>query len=114
MASKSYVSERDAKYQRLLDISKRLAPEEPFLVLQKEVGAMWKTELQSGNNNALYEGKMEELRVKLQSKKGGIMAFMAKAYKVTADKRSDLEEVIVVLEDKIEGKEVQEERGIEE
>ena len=52
---------------------------------------MWKTELQSGNNNALYEGKMEELRVKLQSKKGGIMAFMAKASKVTADKRSDLE-----------------------
>ena len=43
------------------------------------------------------------------------MAFMSKASKVTVDKRSDPEEVAVVLEDKTEGKEVQvEEHGIEE
>ena len=82
MAAKSYLSEKDAKYQRLLDISKKIAPEKPFLVLQKEVTEMWKTELLSGSDNALYVKKMDVLRVKLQSKKSGILAFMAKAPKV--------------------------------
>ena len=82
MATKSYLSEKDAKYQRLLDISKKIAPEKPFLVLQKEVTEMWKTELLSGSDNALYAKKMDDLRVKLQSKKSGILAFMAKAPKV--------------------------------
>jgi hypothetical protein len=100
MATKSYLSEKDAKYQRLLDISKKIAPEKPFLVLQKEVTEMWKTELLSGSDNALYVKKMDVLRVKLQSKKSGILAFMAKAPKVTADKESEpaKEEVVVVLE----------------
>ena len=82
MATKSYLSEKDAKYQRLLDISKKIAPEKPFLVLQKEVTEMWKTELLSGSDNALYAKKMDDLWVKLQSKKSGILAFMAKAPKV--------------------------------
>ena len=79
MASKTFVSVKDAKYQLLLDIMRKIAPEKPYLVLQSEVTSLWKDELEGGTNPRLFEQKMIELRKKLANKKGGIMAFMARA-----------------------------------
>ena len=41
MASKTFLSAKDAKYQSLLDISKKIYPEKPYLLLQKEVTDTW-------------------------------------------------------------------------
>ena len=79
MASKTFVSVKDAKYQHLLDIMKKIQPEKPYLVLQSEVTSLWKDKLEGGTNPRLFEQKMIELRKKLANKKGGIMAFMARA-----------------------------------
>lgn len=58
---------------------KKIQPEKPYLVLQSEVTSLWKDELEGGTNPRLFEQKMIELRKKLANKKGGIMAFMARA-----------------------------------
>ena len=58
---------------------KKIEPEKPYLVLQSEVTSLWKDELEGGTNPRLFEQKMIELRKKLANKKGGIMAFMARA-----------------------------------
>ena len=79
MASKTFVSVKDAKYQLLLDIMKKIETEKPYLVLQSEVTSLWKDKLEGGTNPRLFEQKMIELRKKLANKKGGIMAFMARA-----------------------------------
>ena len=79
MASKTFVSVKDAKYRLLLDIMKKIEPEKPYLVLQSEVTSLWKDKLEGGTNPRLFEQKMIELRKKLANKKGGIMAFMAMA-----------------------------------
>ena len=79
MASKTFVSVKDAKYQLLLDIMKKIEPEKPYLVLQSEVTSLWKDKLEGGTNPRLFEQKMIELRKKLANKKGGIMAIMARA-----------------------------------
>ena len=78
MAAKTYLSEKDAKYQMLLDICKKISPERPYLALQKEVTDTWKNELESGTNMILFNKKMEQLKKRLAFKKGGIMAFMAR------------------------------------
>ena len=66
------------------------------MVLQKEVGEMWKTELLLETTT-----RSLKLRVKLRSKKGGILAFLVKAPNVTADKGNERqnrnEEAVVVL-----------------
>ena len=48
-------------------------------MLQSEVTSIWKDKLEGGTNPRLFEQKMIELRKKLANKKGGIMAFMARA-----------------------------------
>ena len=91
MASKTFMSAKDAKYQSLLDISKKISPEKPYLQLQKEVTDTWKNELESGSNPRLFERKMEMLRAKLSSKKGGIMAFMGRMKKPNEAEKNALE-----------------------
>ena len=93
MASKTFLSAKDAKYQSLLDISKKIYPEKPYLLLQKEVTDTWKNELESGTNQRLFNMKMETLRAKLSSKKGGIMAFMGRMQKPSqAEKKKEMDE----------------------
>ena len=93
MASKTYLSDKDAKYQMLLDISKKISPERPFLQLQKEVTDVWKKELEGGTNLILFNKKMEQLRKTLANKKGGIMAFMARGKPKQAKQAEEEEEV---------------------
>ena len=79
MAPKTYLSEKDATYQALLDISKKVHPEKPYLVVQSEVNSVWKNELQEGYNPQLFTKKMVILRSKLATKKSGIMKFMTRS-----------------------------------
>lgn len=77
----------------LLDISKKISPERPFLQLQKEVTDVWKKELEGGTNLILFNKKMEQLRKTLANKKGGIMAFMARGKPKQAKQAEEEEEV---------------------
>ena len=78
MASKTYLSHKDARYQMLLDISKKISPDRPYLQLQKEVNDTWKNELESGSNPILFNKKMEQLKKRLATKKSAIMVFFSK------------------------------------
>ena len=106
MASKTFVSVKDAKYQHLLDIMKKIQPEKPYLVLQSEVTSLWKDELEGGTNPRLFEQKMIELRKKLANKKGGIMAFMArgkdKSGMDTGEEKEKVKEDYVEVEEDVE------------
>ena len=78
MVPKTYLGEKDARYQALLDISKKVNPDKPYLVVQSEVNCMWKNELQEGANTKLFTRKMDHLQAKLATKKSGIMKFMTR------------------------------------
>ena len=62
----------------MLDISKKVNPDKPYLVVQSEVNCMWKNELQEGANTKLFTRKMDHLQAKLATKKSGIMKFMTR------------------------------------
>ena len=62
----------------LLDISKKISPDRPYLQLQKEVNDTWKNELESGSNPILFNKKMELLKKRLATKKSAIMVFFSK------------------------------------
>ena len=62
----------------MLDISKKVNPDKPYLVVQSEVNCMWKNELQEGANTKLFTRKMDHLQAKLATKKSGIMDFMTR------------------------------------
>ena len=78
MVPKTYLGEKEARYQALLDISKKVNPDKPYLVVQSEVNCMWKNELQEGANTKLFTRKMDHLQAKLATKKSGIMKFMTR------------------------------------
>ena len=99
MAKKTFLSSKDAKYQLLLDICKKISPEKPYLLLQREVTDTWKNELESGNNPRLFEKKMVSLRAKLSSKKGGIMAFMGRVQKPKEVQKEVNEDNLEVIDD---------------
>ena len=93
MAPKTYLSEKDARYQALLDIYKKVNAGKSYLVVQSEVNSMWKNELEEGTNPQLFTRKMDNLRAKLATKKSGIMKFMTRVPKPT-------KEVAVVVDSK--------------
>ena len=93
MAPRTYLSEKDARYQALLDISKKVHPEKPYLVVQSEVNSVWKNELQEGSNPQLFTKKMDILRSKLATKKSGIMKFMTRVKPKEAEEVAKREEV---------------------
>ena len=85
MAPKTYLSEKDARYQALLDIYKKVNAGKSYLVVQSEVNSMWKNELEEGTNPQLFTRKMDNLRAKLATKKSGIMKFMTRVPKPTKE-----------------------------
>ena len=89
---------------------KKIEPEKPYLVLQSEVTSLWKEELKGVTNPRLFDQKMVELRKKLANKKGGIMAFMARAKDKSGMDTG--EEKKKVKEDNVEDVEVIEELNV--